>query len=182
MNTGSIQEALKILLSHSKKKIPYFVIAADEIQTVLDYDRYPVAVVQNTDLLEDEGEHWISFYMEKHDEYEYLDSFGNDISVYRNVTTPRANIVRENCSSLQSARSFVCGNYCVNFLYSRAIDLSFEDFLNKFRNNVHHNDALMRKFIANIPNLVMNGNYFCGKKIQANKCKEECPHFTLRRW
>jgi hypothetical protein len=93
--------------------VPIFVVAADTLYKDVKFDKYPIAIVQNTSSINDEGEHWIAWYVLSETEVEYFDSYGSHVDTYVNIDKPKMEIVRENCKCLQSLYSYVCGNYCI---------------------------------------------------------------------
>ena len=115
---------------------------------------------------------------------DYFDSYGFDITTFEEVIPPNKPIAKENCTVLQNAHSFVCGNYCLNFLYSRAIGIPYEKFMSKFRVNSRYNDRIVKAFTDSIPLFSVDKDYGCisGENVQTNKCKVMCPHFSRKRW
>ena len=180
MSTDSILKALNILFRHARLDIPYYVVAADELRGHVCYEKLPAVVIQNID--DGKGVHWIAYYVHNVNEFEYFDSYGIDLNIYYKVQRPRGRMVRENCTVLQSASSYVCGNYCILYVYSRAIGISYEQFLKQFNHSGRHNDNIVRRFVNNIPTMKSACKHACSTKLQSNTCKAKCPSLTRRWW
>ena len=177
MNTSSLLKALDILFRSNRSNVNYYVTAADRVWDTVKFDKYPIALICNTDPERSEGKHWIAFWMPRKGVCEYFDSFALPVYRYWNVQVP-AEITRENCTIYQSALSNVCGNHCLFYLYNRAIGVSYSDFVNNnYSYSVRHNDNIVRRFVSQIPGLELCRDYPCNKKIQANKCRIACSEF-----
>ena len=177
MNTSSLLRAMDALFSRSRLNVNYYVTAADTVYSTVDFSKYPIAIICNTDMEKGSGKHWIAFWLPEKGICEYFDSFGLPIDRYWNVQVP-AEFTKENCIIYQSALSNVCGNHCLFFLYNRALGVSYIDFVNNNYNyNVRHNDALVRTFVTQIPGLKMCRDYPCNNKIQGCKCRIACSEF-----
>jgi len=146
MNNYKLEEALSVLLARTN--IPYHVIAANHHVSL---KRYPTAIIQNTEehYVPNDGKHWIAWFVTSPTTCEFFDSYGNSLSHYDKLQPPVKKIVKQNCKSLQSYDSYVCGQYCLMFLYFRAMGKSYEKFLDNFVNNRFYNDYVVTKFYKN---------------------------------
>lgn len=174
MNTSSILKALRMLFQHSEINKNYYVLAADEISTDVNFSKFPIAIIQNSDLKSDLGQHWVSYICFNEREYDYYDSYGKQLNAYANIEPPPGKLVAENCIAQQQATSFVCGMYAIYFVYSRMMGVSYVDFLNQFNSNTKANDMIVKDFIQRIPSFNQYGTYPCAKKCQTNLCSVMC--------
>jgi len=170
MNRRSIFETLRSLLR--KRNTPVYVVGAEE---VIKPTSYPCIIVKNTDYSWEVGKHWICFFVLSSHRYHYFDSYGNELSTYPNVVPPSGIIVKENCNVLQSASTYLCGEYCVWFAFSRALGVSYEAFLSRFSNNVRTNDCLVRRFASSIPGIHPHNIYSNIHREQTCLCRRLCP-------
>ena len=178
MNTSSLLRAMDGLFSRSRLNVNYYVTAADTVYSTVDFTKYPIAIICNTDVEKGAGKHWIAFWLPEKGVMEYFDSFALPIYRYWNVEVPPGAITKENCIIYQSALSNVCGNHCLFFLYNRALGVTYHDFVNNNYNfSVRHNDALVRRFVSQIPGLEPCRDYPCTNKIQTCKCRIACSEF-----
>jgi hypothetical protein len=118
MDTQEIENIFKILFSLTKITFSFFVTAADTAPQIKNIKKFPILIVQNTDKNKDPGKHLIAWFILSETHAEYFDSYGKKIKTYKNVQKPTSNIVFENCLSLQSPTSFVCGACCILFILS----------------------------------------------------------------
>jgi hypothetical protein len=177
MDTHEIEISLQILFKLSNITFPFFVTAADTLHQIKNIKKYPILIVQNTDRIKDPGQHWIAWFILSNTHAEYFDSYGKTVETYKNVEMPTSNIVLENCLSLQSPTSFVCGAYCIYYLYYRALGKSYKEILNSFSKNVVKNDRKVEMFVKSIHSVKRGRNGYGGSnkhkniKCQNNTCK-----------
>jgi len=105
-------------------------------------------IIQNCDPLGKPGSHWIAYVAYENGTCEYFDSYGNPIQTY-NVQVP-GKIIKENCQVLQSATSETCGEFCLYFLYHRAIGTSYNKIIQTFSSRSAVNDRRVKKFVSAI--------------------------------
>ena len=175
MNTSSLLKSMDILFNCLD--VNYYVTAADRVYSTVDFNKYPIALIVNTDPERYEGRHWISFYMEKRGDCQYFDSYGLPIERYWNVQVPAEEFTLENCNIYQSSLSDTCGNHCLFFLYNRAIDVPYSKFVSNYTWSAHRNDNLVRRFVDRIPSLDSCAYYPCNNKIQICKKRVCCSEF-----
>ena len=164
MNTFQIESTLESLLYFTKLNLPYYVIAANELENV-KIKSYPCIIIQNCDNLGQPGSHWIAYFIISPLKTEYFDSYGNDISLYPNVQVP-GNIVRENCIALQPAASETCGHFAIFYVYHRAIGVKYKHILNILSKSRRKNDKIVKQFINNVATN-------CNSKFKSN-CNQCC--------
>lgn len=106
-------------------------------------------LIVNTDPHNREGHHWIAAYNVNNERIEIFDSLNNiklqnqikfkkvagDVSIYVNNNT------------LQCADSFLCGYYCICFLFFKVRHMTFEDFLTLFTKSCEENDTIVLDFV-----------------------------------
>lgn len=115
-NTAEINGALKACTVTSKFFMGCF--AADTIPAP---NRYPFALIANTDGMHEPGTHWVAFYAETESEVEFFDSFGKLPDAYSqfNYFINNFETIRFNGERLQQYFSTTCGYYSMMFLYLR---------------------------------------------------------------
>lgn len=144
MNTLQIE---KILRSCDPVD-PYFLgcVPADLIPLS---DRYPYAIVVNTDASSRPGQHWVALYASSEDLIEYFDSYGD---------TPNENILSyierfPNCKRsthpIQSPFSKVCGQFCITYLVMRCSGMSFERIVARL-GALHKPDVFVNEFVQGL--------------------------------
>lgn len=127
MNTSEINKALS--------KVNFFrgTFACDDIpKPIPGYDQ---SFVVNTDTCREEGEHWVAIVLLKDGTGEYFDSFGMPILVQRILE-----YMRKHCPvgyalsnrMIQSPLSWSCGNFCVDFIRKRSLNINLYAYLRGF--------------------------------------------------
>lgn len=109
------------VLTHDLHAQRYFmgVFPSDKVPKL---QRFPAAIVINTDKHDESGTHWLALYMENKQTLEFYDSFGlppetYGEDIYRYVKTFK--VVQWNILPLQSPTSNVCGQFCIYFVVKR---------------------------------------------------------------
>jgi len=93
------------------------------------------------------------------------------------IQPPNCEIVKENCSVLQSARSQLCGYHCLYFICHRSFGISYENIMNKYTPRVRYNDRMVKNFVDHIPFLDPHACYSNQCVNQNCVSKVECPEF-----
>jgi hypothetical protein len=107
--------------------------------------------VMNTDPGDQEGEHWLAVYKPTDGPPELFDSFALPLTRYKSVPaladappglriTPRA---------LQSPFSYVCGHYCVYYLYYRTRGSTLDRIV-RFLASRPSRDTIVREFVKRL--------------------------------
>jgi hypothetical protein len=149
------QIATLILSDHAARRTFAGVFARDEIPKLpRDARRYPLSFVVNTERLHEDGEHWVAVYYTSPNGGEFFDSFGRSPVTLGFTRTRLPGISRWNKIKLQSARSGVCGQYCVYFIVTRARGQSsatnvFSPNRGFHWNTPERNDANVEKYCMN---------------------------------
>ena len=178
MNTEQIQSYLGFLYKLHNIKIPVIVAAADTLNhTMNKHKLFAISIIQNTDKIKDPGEHWICYMLLSKNNCEYFDSYGNVISTHKNMQRPCKNIVRENCLVLQSPNSYLCGGYCIYFLYYRGLGFNYRQILDSFSSSVSANDRKIEKFVRSIQKSMKCRQIRKTKFCQTNLCRTRCKRF-----
>ena len=143
------QQITQILSNHAKTKHSFLgVFPSDHLPTSIPH--YPACFVANTDASNQEGRHWLAFYIHTPDEICFFDSFGNPPTYFKGAIS---NYVEQyhhvvfNPMKLQSNVSSVCGQYCIYFLYCKCNDRSMNDILLSFVTNQLCNDLKVHHFV-----------------------------------
>lgn len=124
------------------------VYAADQINFKIS--KRPCSMIINTDPSTLPGTHWIAVYFDLYGDAYYFDSFGRrPFSEQCNrFLKMNAQNVRINTLRLQSSDSYVCGMYCIYFLYFCVRHKSFRQILNRFTmKNYLSNDRIVCRFM-----------------------------------
>ena len=125
------------------------VFASDELDFVVQ--KRPACLIVNTDPSYMPGTHWIAIYIDARGNGHYFDSFGRDVFCDQFVKFLKMNVKRVymNKSRLQSSDTFVCGIYCIYFLYHRVRGINQSEILKKFSmRNFIRNDKIVCEFLS----------------------------------
>lgn len=125
----------------------------------------PCAYIANTHRKNQPGEHWVCFYATSYQPMEYFDSYG---------FPPKddfLNILGEDylrsTKFVQHPLSAMCGQYCIFYIYMRAIGTSMIDIIQMFDDNTLLNDVKVNRIIEEVFDVdldVFDLNYI-GKQI-----------------
>lgn len=109
----------------------------------------PACYIINTDPSTKPGTHWVAIYLPKNGKAEYFDSFGYEPKVKSIQKFLKRNSVNfiYNPNQLQSPLSFVCGNYCCEYLLHKCQKKSNKSFFKKYyANDPIKNDDITLKY------------------------------------
>ena len=146
MNTTQITN----ILSSDKFVAPVFggTLALDELPTNI-YD-FPVCYCVNTATSNDDGEHWIGFYLKKMGHVEIFCSFGSSPELLSTSKFIRRFLmifgqqrIVYNKKYLQNLASSYCGFYVIFYLKLKCRKFSLYDFVNCFTRNGESNDNII---------------------------------------
>jgi hypothetical protein len=146
--------------------------------------------ILNTEPRGQPGEHWLAFFYNHYaDSLEYFDSYGMAVETYgivyeslrscglASLCTP-ANIV----GCLQSDVSFVCGHYCIAFLYWRAKYISAPPTHFSISLATAHSTALQRdKRVLKIVRDLLTRSNCCTDMLARSDCSQSCMCAASRR-
>lgn len=106
-------------------------------------------LIVNTDPHNREGHHWIAAYNVNNERIEILDSLSNKMLQKQiNFKHLADNVpIIINNSDIQCTDSYLCGYYCICFLFFKVRHTSFEEFLSLFSNTCKVNDAIVLEFV-----------------------------------
>lgn len=120
--------------------------------------RRPWGMIFNTDPIDQPGQHWIALYAPEHSKtlIEIMDSFGSDVLRTTYTHHPilskllqRVNIVK--MPRLQNSNTYVCGHYCLAYLFIRSKGRSFSRFVRPFsRSKTRANDNFVYQFVKKV--------------------------------
>lgn len=120
------------------------------------------AIVVNTDPHNEDGTHWVAFYLDGEEEgkgiIEYFDSFGQPphFQFYQEFLRRNGRRYIYNDHRLQSDNSMVCGLYCLVYLYLRThhhppLGVKMTDFVQLFDfSSTAHNDAMIERLFLHL--------------------------------
>jgi hypothetical protein len=110
-------------------------------------DRYPCGFIANTDPASEPGTHWVAYYFPSEEKGEFFDRYGHAPEYYRKSFGDflKSHAWDFNRRKLQSARSDVCGQYCI--FYHRARGQSMSMIVHLFNNDKVSNDIKVSQFV-----------------------------------
>ena len=130
MNSQQLQFCLEKLIDSSSFSF-MGVFPRDLIPNLNADSRFPCCFLVNSDPSTMLGTHWLAFYFSDFSTCDLIDSYASHPSNYSIVIRSGLKI-STNQNILQSLDSFVCGHYCVYFLYQRSRGLSYKQILSSF--------------------------------------------------
>ena len=149
MNSSQLSKILSCL--------PNFrgVFAADTVPVVpRDYSNWSLVV--NTAPIASGGDHWVAMWFEN-EILHFFCSYGSHpvIDLSANIRRCIGNrFVLYNPNQIQGECSSVCGHYCVVFLISMCLGLSYASFLELFtRGDLSKNDAWVKHIVDRVGNV-----------------------------
>lgn len=141
----------------------------------------PWAMIFNTDPIDKPGQHWVALYAPEFEDtrIEIMDSFGTEHLKRVYPTDPllaeilkHVNVVR--MPRLQRSDTYVCGHYCLAYLYSRTRGASFSNFVNKFNKTKINNDTLVLKFVNKVMRFPSKNVGRTHRPLQTCLCERKC--------
>jgi hypothetical protein len=136
-------------------------MASDQARHFLNQRRkkkrttHPWGVVFNVDPIAESGSHWLALYYDPRDDdshYELFDSYGSKNFYHR---YPGLSFLKEyeevkikDYPRMQSKYTYVCGHYCLSFLWHRTRDVSLKDFVASFPGPPKTNDKIVCRFVC----------------------------------
>jgi hypothetical protein len=139
--------------------------------------------ILNTEPAGHPGEHWLAFFYNQYDDtLEYFDSYGMTIATYYFVyaslrscgliafCTPASSV-----GCLQSDTSFVCGRYCIAFLYWRTKNIHTS--LTRFGIcliRMHNTAAERDKYVVKLARDLLHRGNCCIGMLSRNDCSQSC--------
>jgi hypothetical protein len=121
------------------------VFASDQLK--FRVTKRPCCMIVNTDTSNLPGSHWVAIYFDVKGDAEYFDSFGRSpISPFIDQFLKlNGKTLVFNNQRLQSSDSFVCGMYCIYFLFNRVRQLNIVKQFSHI--NFMQNDRLVCRFM-----------------------------------
>ena len=111
-------------------------------------NKYPSALIANTDPHNQPGTHWIAMYFVMPDESEFFDSYRFPPETYDMDEYVLGEATYFSDKPLQGLTSDVCGDYCLFYLLHRARNVDLNTIQAKFkRYDSTWNDAQVAQFI-----------------------------------
>ena len=118
--------------------------------THVQSDKFPYALVMNTDDSKKPGVHWTAIYVTSSTKAEYFDSYGElpnpCISKYLEKF-PTVKLIKH---SIQSPFSTACGQFCCIFIIKRASGIPFEDIIKYFHDLGDERDKYVEYIVRKI--------------------------------
>lgn len=117
-------------------------------------ERFPAAIIANTDESNEDGEHWVTFYFPNRYIGEFFDSYGNaaydlDYRFYNfmNTICRKRSKFYYNTKILQGPSSKVCGHYCLYYILNRSRGLTANSIIEQFGMDNVYNDFIVKDII-----------------------------------
>ena len=104
----------------------------------------PWCLILNTEQKDLSGTHWLALYAPQSGPIEFFDSFSFSFSMYGFDSLDPLHLLY----SLQSPSSFVCGHYCIFYIYRRSCHTSQNQNFHLFI-NISNRDLWVTKYIHN---------------------------------
>lgn len=148
MNTVQIERHLS--------KLPVSNVGVYAADRIPQHISPSTAMIVNTDPHNEEGTHWVSFYLNRNGIIEYFDSYGQPpyLPTYQGFLKRNAKCrYIYNDHRLQSDDSSVCAHYCLVYLYLRTThhNMKMMDFVHLFDNtSTAQNDAIIKKVFTQL--------------------------------
>ena len=112
---------------------------------------HPWGIVFNVDPIQDPGSHWLAMYYDL-SHIEVFDSYGgrNFFQRYPGLSflTQYNKVKIKNSPRLESEDTYVCGHYCLSFLWHRTRNVVFKHFLQSFPGPTKTNDKIVCQFVC----------------------------------
>lgn len=144
------QQITRILSNHEKTKHFFLgVFASDQLPRSIPH--YPACFVANTDASNQEGRHWVAFYVDSPTLICFFDSYGNPPMHFEGGISRYVENYQDlefNSMKLQSNVTSVCGQYCIYYLYVKCNGCSLNDILLSFVPNSLDNDRKVHLFVT----------------------------------
>ena len=131
----------------------------------------PCAFVVNTDELTGPGKHWIALWLAEDGGIEMFDSYGRQPPRYGSHLVKFLDACSNECKYktrvLQHARTRVCGQYCLYYLYWKCVGRSLESILDDFGIDKVQNDLRVADFVeTNLPSPCDGRGQSCLKQME----------------
>ncbi len=108
----------------------------------------PCAIVVNTDPSTEPGSHWVAIFVARNGNAEYFDSYGLKPQVMEILDfVKRFKKCQYSKKCLQGMMSSVCGHYCVYFAIQRWKNISMENIVHKFSEDLDENDEMITEWL-----------------------------------
>jgi hypothetical protein len=147
MNSIQINNILK---SNRKSSRCFKGVFASNNIEVKDDEKFPIAIVANTDKMGEKGTHWVAFFIKNKNNIEYFDSFAekpnNDIEKFLG----KFENVKVNSKKIQSYFDISCGPYVIYFIVERCKGVTFESIIRKLYNKNPYADSFVKLFVHNL--------------------------------
>ena len=110
--------------------------------------------ISNTDDHLNPGVHWNAWFV-RDGKVSFFDSFGRsyrhvDFPEYYKLFASRFDEINYSTTQIQSKDSWMCGYFCVHFLYSQCLGVDFENFLDQYSSDFDQNDCKVLDFVDSI--------------------------------
>ena len=147
MNSKQIQD---ILSSHKETKKSFLGVFPSDMIPKKIY-RYPSCFICNVDASNQEGSHWLAFFISSSNRIEFFDSYGNAPDFFKGTISNFSSQYSEvlyNPLTLQSNFTAVCGQYTIYFLICKCRGDTMKKFLSQFVTKNICNDIRVYNFVA----------------------------------
>jgi hypothetical protein len=174
MDTNMLLDGLNKIVK--AKRIKVGVISADQVKSMLNVPS-PKMYIANLQSSKFRGNHWISIYSPKLNEYEIFDSYGKSVRSFGMYFNELAKLnPLENCKTLQSLSSSVCGQYALFYSYHRLNNSSYVQIMSKFGCSQLVNDRIVDTFY----NSYIKCNPICNNSNAQSCCSRKLNMYNKR--
>jgi hypothetical protein len=173
MNTIQLQSCLLKILKHKDFQIG--VLASDEL-TLVERKKFLIVVNSEPSFLP--GQHWVAF-LKIGKNLEFFDSFGKDVDFYGSyfklfVKSHGGKVIYNN-TQLQSNESFLCGQYCLFFLFCRNHNMKYKRILECFSKwDLNANDVMISQFYVRVQAILHKKLKHCKCFLKSTCIQENC--------
>ena len=118
--------------------------------SLISSEKFPYAIVMNTDDSEKPGVHWTAIYANSINSAEYFDSYGRQPNSCIAKYLEKFENVKKNHDSIQSPFSTACGHFCCLFIILRSDGRNFEQITKNFKNMGPDRDKYVQYLVRKI--------------------------------
>ena len=118
----------------------------NQIPRIVRNSHISFCFIANTDSSLGTGKHWVAFHVEANGFCEFFDSLGASPSSYGFILSVPVHCVFT--SPIQSRKSFLCGQFCILYLYLRSKDKNIKDYLSD--HTLLENELRLSRFLERV--------------------------------
>ena len=147
MNSRQIEQ----IIYQSKYGNKYFrgCYPCDKIPNSLFENKHSFAYIINEDDSSNKGTHWVALFIKDFENVYYFDSYAVHSNIYVNNFNKNFKKIHKNCIPYQSIFSDVCAHYCIYFILSMSVGISFNKLLTILSSH-SNSDYFVKHFVRRI--------------------------------